>query len=67
MDSFEKLRINDGITRAEMAKMISVYAENVLDRKIDTNKFACSTFQDMDEVNEELKGYIIKSCQLGLM
>jgi DNA-binding XRE family transcriptional regulator len=29
METFEEARIADGITRAEMAKMISVYVEKI--------------------------------------
>jgi hypothetical protein len=53
------------ITRAEMAKMLSVYATEVLGYEADTSK-ACN-FTDIDSVKGDLHDYIIKSCQLGLM
>jgi hypothetical protein len=53
------------ITRAEMAKMLSVYAMEVLGMTPDTSK-ACN-FGDIDSVKGDLHDYIIKSCQLGLM
>ena len=53
------------ITRAEMAKMLSVYAVEVLGYEADTSK-ACN-FTDIDSVKGDLHDYIIKSCQLGLM
>jgi hypothetical protein len=53
------------ITRAEMAKMLSVYAESSLGITADTSK-AC-TFTDIDSVKGDLHDFIIKSCQLGIM
>jgi hypothetical protein len=53
------------ITRAEMAKMLSVYATEVLGYEADASK-ACN-FTDIDSVKGDLHDYIIKSCQLGLM
>ena len=48
------------ITRAEMAKMLSVYATEVLGYEADTSK-ACN-FTDIDSVKGDLHDYIIKSC-----
>jgi hypothetical protein len=53
------------ITRAEMAKMLSVYAKEVLGKTPDTSK-AC-TFSDIDSVKGDLHDFIIESCQLGIM
>jgi hypothetical protein len=53
------------ITRAEMAKMLSVYAEEVLGLTADEAK-AC-TFTDIDSVKGDLHDFIIKSCKLGIM
>jgi len=60
-------RIYDPINRAEMAKMISVYAKKFTDLQEDTTKQACSQFRDMNQTNKELQGYIVSACQLGLM
>ncbi|MDR3169210.1 MAG: hypothetical protein LBU27_05665 [Candidatus Peribacteria bacterium] len=67
MDTFEKARISDAITRAEMAKMISVFATEVLHKIPDTEKIKCGQFSDLSTATEELQTYIITSCQLGLM
>jgi hypothetical protein len=53
------------ITRAEMAKMLSVYAEEVLGVTADETK-ACN-FTDIDSVKGDLHDFIIKSCKLGIM
>jgi hypothetical protein len=68
MPTFEQARIADGITRAETAKMISVYAEKFLAKQGDSKKFvACASFTDRNEVNVELQGYMTTACTLGLM
>ena len=68
MDSFEKARTSDALTRAEMAKMISVYTQIFMQKQPDITKFSqCSAFSDIREVNEELQMFILKACELGLM
>jgi DNA-binding XRE family transcriptional regulator len=68
MKSFEQARIPDAITRAEMAKMITVYAQTFMQKKTDVSKFSqCSAFSDIREVNPELQYFILASCELGLM
>ena len=66
MPSLEAARFGDAITRAEVAKVISVYATQVLNKEI-LEKEACKAFMDIKEVNEELQGYITQACNLGLM
>ena len=65
MSSIDNANMYGAITRAEMAKMLSVYARDVLGYKADTSK-ACN-FTDIDSVKGDLHDYIILSCQLGLM
>jgi hypothetical protein len=68
MPTFDLARSFDYITRAEMAKMISVYAQVFLQKRPDVKKFVqCSAFDDMGQVNEELRGFILTVCELGLM
>ncbi|MDD3867965.1 MAG: hypothetical protein PHR46_00010 [Candidatus Absconditabacteria bacterium] len=67
MPTLELARFGDTVTRAEVAKIISVYATKFLNRKIDPTKTACLEFSDLGEVDIELQGYIIQACQLGLM
>lgn len=65
MNSIEEARVEDALTRAEFAKMISNYATQVVATKSQTND-AC-VFDDLDEVNDELASYSIKVCKLGIM
>jgi hypothetical protein len=65
MSSIDNANMYGAMTRAEMAKMISVYAVEVLGMTPDTSR-ACN-FSDIDSVKGDLHDYIIKSCQLGIM
>ena len=65
MSNIDSANMYGAITRAEMAKMLSVYAKEVLGKKLDTSK-AC-TFTDIDSVKGDLHDFIIESCQLGIM
>jgi predicted transcriptional regulator len=65
MSTIDNANMYGAITRAEMAKMLSVYATKVLGKTADTSK-TCR-FTDTDSVNSELRGYITESCQLGIM
>ena len=68
MESLEEARIADAITRAEMAKVISVYAKTFMEKKPNVSKFTqCLAFSDMWEVNSELQFFILEACELGLM
>jgi hypothetical protein len=65
MSPIDNANMYGAITRAEMAKMLSVYAKEVLGKTPDTSK-AC-TFSDIDSVKGDLHDFIIESCQLGIM
>jgi hypothetical protein len=65
MSPIDNANMYGAITRAEMAKMLSVYAVEVLKATPDTSK-AC-TFTDIDSVKGDLHDFIIESCQLGIM
>ena len=65
MSPIDNANMYGAITRAEMAKMLSVYAKEVLGNTPDTSK-AC-TFSDIDSVKWDLHEFIIESCQLGIM
>jgi len=68
MPTLEEARIHDAITRAEMAKMISVYAQVIMQQQPNSDKLLqCSVFNDRNKVNKELQMFIIQACQLGLM
>jgi hypothetical protein len=65
MDTIDNANMYGAITRAEMAKMLSVYAKEVLGKTPDTS--ASCVFVDIDSVKGDLHEYIIESCQLGIM
>jgi micrococcal nuclease len=64
MNTIEWARMNDWLTREEMAKMISNYATNILWKTPDTTKFCY--FLDSN-INPDLVKYVTESCQLWLM
>ncbi|MDD2537265.1 MAG: hypothetical protein PHU61_02095 [Candidatus Absconditabacteria bacterium] len=57
----------DTFTRVGIAKVISIYVTKYLDKVPDTSGIAYSDFGDLHQVNKELQGYVVQSCQLGLM
>jgi hypothetical protein len=68
MDTLEKARTNDPITRAELAKMISQYAIKVLEKTPDTQKHCGGWFGDIAAYyGSDLYENMILSCQLNLM
>jgi len=67
MDTYEAANMDKPITRAQMAKMLSVYAMSELGMKPDTTKTECNEFNDIANITGDLHEYIITSCQLGLM
>jgi hypothetical protein len=71
MDTRLLFRANDKINRAEMAKVISLYAQYFTLNKglqpLAREEIECSTFTDLDQTNSELQSYITQACELGLM
>jgi hypothetical protein len=65
MSPIDNANMYGAITRSEMAKMLSVYATEVLG--MTPNTAAACTFSDIASVNGDLHDYIIESCQLGIM
>jgi gamma-glutamyl:cysteine ligase YbdK (ATP-grasp superfamily) len=66
-ETYELVRISDAIIRQEMAKVISVFAENLLHKTPDIENVACTQFSDLSAANADLQPYVVESCQLGLM
>jgi hypothetical protein len=67
MRTIQSARVEDQITRAELAKMISQYAISILGKKADLTK-DCSAFSDsIASSSQDLQDHMILSCQLGLM
>lgn len=65
MNTIQEANMTGNLIRAHMAKMMVAYAIKVLGKTIDTTK-TC-TFNDIAGQTTELKNYIKRSCQLGLM
>ena len=65
MSPIDNANMYGAITRSEMAKMLSVYATEVLGMTPDTT--AACAFSDIDSVKGDLHDYIIESCELGIM
>ena len=67
MRTIQAARIHDNLTRAEMAKIISVFATRILGREVPNNKPQCRQFADLHTVNEELQGFITTACEIEQM
>ena len=65
MSSIDNANMYGAITRAEMAKMLSVYATEVLGYA--PNEGAACSFTDTASVQGDLATAIVEACQLGLM
>jgi hypothetical protein len=68
MNTITKARITDKITRAELAKMVSKYATNVLKKTPNTTK-NCLAFEESIQgyKNSDLYQSMITACQLDIM
>ena len=60
-------RLLDPITRAELAKMLSVFTQKYTEKKVVVGKVGCDAYQDLSETNAELVGYIKTACELEIM
>ena len=57
--------MNDILNRSEMAKIISIFATEFLDKIPDESKQReCSQYLDMRKVDNEMKFFITQSCEL---
>ncbi len=64
--TIEKANMYWEITRIELSKMVSNYAINVLNKKVDTSK-KCQFSDISDKLNIQYDSWVTKSCQLWLM
>lgn len=60
-------RLDDGIKRKELAKMMTMFTIQVMGIYPDTNKTWCNFFSDLTGQSDEFKFFIKTSCQLDLM
>jgi hypothetical protein len=65
MSSIDNANMYGELTRGQLSKMISNWAEAELGTKIDETA-ACS-FSDADQAEGDLATYVKKACQMGLM
>jgi len=65
MQTIQKADMEWKLIRSDMAKMMVNYAIKVLDRTLNT--WTNCTFTDLAGQTTEMKNYILRSCQLGLM
>lgn len=63
----DNARLLDYLTRAELAKMLSVFTLNFTDKQPITNKPGCDLYTDTDQVNTELAAFIKQACELEIM
>ena len=64
--TLQEARLDKNITRAELAKMLSVYTTDVLKKEKVQWDIACE-FTDTNQTNKDLLPYITQVCQLGIM
>jgi hypothetical protein len=65
MKTLKDADMDGKLTRTQMAKMVVNYAMNVLGRTLNT--WTVCTFSDTANQSDEMKWYITKACQLGIM
>ncbi len=65
MPTIQQANVEGKLLRSHLAKMLSVYATEVLEDKPDTTT-NCS-FVDMKKQSKEMQYYAVVACQLGLM
>jgi hypothetical protein len=68
MQTAYNARLYDSITRAELAKMMSVFATKVMGRTIISNPVCDVTkYGDYSIMDVEQQFYITQACNLGIM
>ena len=65
-NTLQEARLDKNITRVELAKMISVYAEKILNKKEIKLENKC-IFTDENQINPDLVVYTKQVCSLGIM
>ncbi|HMS91727.1 MAG TPA: hypothetical protein PKC87_05880, partial [Candidatus Absconditabacterales bacterium] len=60
-------RLDDGIKRKELAKMITMFTIQIMGIYPDTHKEGCDAFTDTGDLSDEMKFFVKTSCQLDLM
>ena len=66
MPTLQAAMMEKDLTRAELAKILSVFAQKFLDKKVVENKVGCE-FADKAEAAGDLANYMKLSCELEIM
>ena len=66
MDTIYKAHMNDKLNRVSMAKMLSNYSINILQKTPDTSK-KCSFADVSSDLDEAYDNWVTLACQLGIM
>ena len=66
MPTLQAAMMEKDLTRAELAKILSVFAQKFLDKKVVENKVGCE-FADKAEAVGDLANYMKLSCELEIM
>ena len=66
MPTLQSAMMEKNLTRAELAKILSVFAQKFLDKKVVENKVGCE-FADKAEAAGDLANYMKLSCELEIM
>jgi hypothetical protein len=67
MANIQAARMHDAITRAELAKVISQYATQVLGKTPNTSKDCSAFLNSIAAYTNDLHGFMIMACQLEIM
>jgi hypothetical protein len=59
--------LDNNITRAEAAKMVSMFAIQIMWLKPDEDKIECNNFDDIDSLSTDLNYLVKLSCKLDIM
>lgn len=66
MPTFELAAYDNLLTRAQFAKIITQFARVILKKELNTG--AKCDFNDLETIDSpELQGFMMQSCQLGIM
>jgi hypothetical protein len=55
------------IRRHELAKMMTVFAEDVLDQSVGRYDDRCFGYDDVGDLSDEMRGFVQRVCQLEIM
>ena len=63
METIEGFRGNASLKRSEMAKIVSIYLTDLLEKE-EVKQKQCTQFIDIDGITSDLHDYMIMACNL---